>query len=81
MDISLRIVLARDYLRADAGGKVDLASARELARRLVRPDHQIDRARFMEDYAQNRSVPIGAFTDLDEAVRWLGHSGAAGGGR
>jgi hypothetical protein len=125
MDLSLRIVLAQDFLRADASGKADLASVRRLAQQLadadassghlpilldvrqvegmlsildladlvkamlndrlkyqtrlallVRPDSQFERARFMEDYARNRSIPIGAFTDLDAAVRWLGAASA-----
>jgi hypothetical protein len=119
-DLSVRVVLAGDFVRANADGKASLESMRELARRLVHADrdagrkpilldlreltgtlsdldvvklidemlqsradfrtrvallvrdNQAHRARFMETYARNRTVPIGAFTDVAEAARWLG---------
>lgn len=38
---------------------------------LVRNDDQLERARFMETYSRNRGLPIAAFADYEEAVRWL----------
>ena len=39
---------------------------------LVRDDAQLERARFLETYSVNRGIPIAAFTDYDQAVKWLG---------
>ena len=38
---------------------------------LVRGDDQLERARFLETYSRNRGIPIAAFVDYEEAVRWL----------
>lgn len=38
---------------------------------LVRGDGQIERAQFMQNYSSNRGIPIGAFADYDDAIRWL----------
>jgi hypothetical protein len=38
---------------------------------LARSDDQLERARFLEVYSRNRGIPIGAFVDYEEAVRWL----------
>ncbi|MCD6395817.1 MAG: hypothetical protein J7M40_20220 [Planctomycetes bacterium] len=38
---------------------------------LSRPDHQFDKARFLELCARNRGFQVGAFTDFQETIEWL----------
>jgi hypothetical protein len=38
---------------------------------LARADDQLERARFMQIYSLNRGIPIAAFADRGEAVKWL----------
>ncbi len=38
---------------------------------LVRPDKDINQARFFEDVAQNRGFSVRVFTVFEEAIRWL----------
>ena len=38
---------------------------------LTRGDDQIERAQFMQNYSNNRGIPIAAFADYDQAVAWL----------
>lgn len=43
---------------------------------LVRAGDQLQRAQFLEAYAENRSVPIAAFVEAQEAREWLTGAGA-----
>ncbi len=38
---------------------------------LTRPDHQFDKAKFLELCARNRGFQVGAFTDFEETIEWL----------
>jgi CHAD domain-containing protein len=38
---------------------------------LVGPQHDIDKARFLQMTAQNRGYRVNAFNDFEEAIKWL----------
>ncbi len=38
---------------------------------LLGPDHDMDKARFLEMVAQNRGYTVNAFTDFEDAACWL----------
>lgn len=42
---------------------------------LLGPQHDIDKARFLQMTAQNRGYRVNAFSDFEEAIKWLTEAG------